>query len=428
MSILHLSQSDTGGGAALAAYRLHTALHRLGLDSRMLVQRKYSDDSAVQALRPRMDVLSRVRRVVKRRQMQGSVARYAPTRRHYTLFTDSRTLWDEEVFAQIGQPDLVHAHWTYDFVEMARLGAFTKGRVPLVWTHHDIAAVTGGCHCLGGCSRWQTGCGQCPELGSHDSQDLSAFTFARKQRVFPTLQAADLHHVAPSQWLKSLLERSPLYRHQPVTVIPNGVDTEVFRPSPTSPAREVLFDLHEPDTKIILFVAQAVDLPYKGFSVLMDALAQAHFPSNVICVSIGAGQVEAPSGVRHIALGSIQNLRWLAQCYSAADVFVIPSLDDNLPNTVLESIACGTPVVGFATGGIPDMVRSGLTGETVPTGDARALAEALRAMLDDDAKRAALRISSRDVAERDYSLPLQAARMQALYAQVRETWAQAYQH
>jgi glycosyltransferase involved in cell wall biosynthesis len=426
LTVLQLSQSDTGGGAALAAYRLHTALNAAGTESRMLVLRKHSDDPTVQTIRPHMDMLSRMRRILKRRQSQRAMARYAPTRRHYTLFTDSRAPWDEDVFAQMGHPDVLHAHWTYDMVEIARLGAFARGQMPMVWTHHDIAGMTGGCHYPGGCSRWQTGCGLCPELGSHDIHDLSAYTMVRKQRVFPTLQPADLHHVAPSQWLKTLLERSPLYKHLPVTVIPNGIDTDVFHPSPPLPARQVLFDLHEPDTKIILFVSHAVDLPSKGFSVLMDALHHAALPPNVVCVSIGAGKMTVPSNVRHIHIDSIHDPRLLAHCYSAADLFVIPSLDDNLPNTVLESLACGTPVVGFATGGIPDMVRSGVTGETVPTGDAAALAAALRALLDDDDKRSQLSRSCREVAVREYGLPLQAERMQALYASVHETWERAY--
>jgi glycosyltransferase involved in cell wall biosynthesis len=199
----------------------------------------------------------------------------------------------------------------------------------------------------------------------------------------------------------------------PVSVIPNSLDTTVFTPIKKAEARSTL---HLPiEAKIVLFVAGSLDRWHKGFSELEKAFRKMKTDLNTFLVSLGATTKALNDFPQHLHLGRIRDDRSLACVYSAADVFVIPSLQDNLPNTVLESLACGTPVVGFDTGGIPDMVRPGETGLLAPAGDVDALQHAIETLLENPNLRAELSHKARRVAEQEYSLAVQSGRYLELY-------------
>jgi glycosyltransferase involved in cell wall biosynthesis len=167
-----------------------------------------------------------------------------------------------------------------------------------------------------------------------------------------------------------------------------------------------------------LFVAGSTNNWRKGFVFLAEALAELTELSNLFLVSLGAGKPALNSHIDHLHLGYADNDRLLSFAYSAADVFVISSVQDNFPNTVLEALACGTPVVGFSVGGIPEMVRSGVTGLLAPPGDERALAGAISHLLENDATRAEMSSNCRLIAVEEYSLEVQAKRYIELYRSI----------
>jgi glycosyltransferase involved in cell wall biosynthesis len=272
---------------------------------------------------------------------------------------------------------------------------------------------TGGCHYDDGCGGFLSGCGRCPQLGSADPFDLSSMVWERKQLAFKAIDPARLRIVAPCGWMSDQVKKSSLLGRFCVTTIPYGIDTADFAPRDRHLARDVL-GLPR-DARVLLFAAESVTNRRKGFALLAEALEGLNEIPNLILISIGFGNPVIDSRIQHHHLGFVSNERLLSLIYSAADLFVIPSLQDNMPNTVLESLACGTPVVGFGVGGIVDMVRPGVTGLLVRAGDVVALRDAIARLLDDPASREYMAAECRRVAVKEYSRELQAERYVALY-------------
>ncbi len=272
---------------------------------------------------------------------------------------------------------------------------------------------TGGCHYDEDCGRFVECCGECPQLGSKDVHDLSRQIWRRKRNIFQRLEPEALHIVTPSLWLAEEAKRSSLLGRFSSSVIPNGLDTDSFSARDPSIARAVL-EVPE-NAKVVLFVAGSTDNWRKGFVFLANALSELPELPDLFLVSLGGGKPALNSRINHLHLGYADNDRLLSFAYSAADVFVISSVQDNFPNTVLEALACGTPVVGFSVGGIPEMVRSGVTGLLAPPGDERALAGAISHLLENDATRAEMSANCRRIATEEYSLEIQANRYIELY-------------
>ncbi len=191
------------------------------------------------------------------------------------------------------------------------------------------------------------------------------------------------------------------------------MDTEEFAPRDKNFCRD-LWSIPR-NTKVVLFAAESVANVRKGFKHLADAIAGLGQVENLLLVSVGGGKCELPANVRHLALGKVNNDRMLSTIYSAADVFVIPSLQESFGQTVTESMACGTPVVGFASGGIPDMVRPGQTGWLATTGDTESLRDAIFASLSDNGARIAMAVNCRRIAVEEYSMAVQSAAYLKLY-------------
>ncbi|NOS78162.1 MAG: glycosyltransferase [Nitrospira sp.] len=414
MKIVHLSASDIGGGAALAAYRLHRGLQRAGHDSSMLVAKRSSQDSSVLAFSPPNGLTVRIRRRFRRLLIDREFSRYRLSRPPgYEPFSDDRTPYGETVAAQLPPCDVVNLHWIAGFVDYQGLFGSLPGRTPIVWRLADMNALTGGCHYDDDCGQLGRGCGMCPQLGSGDREDLSRQVWLRKQKAFGALEPNQLHIVTLCRWMSVVVRESPILSRFPVTHIPNGVDLEEFSPRDRRLAREVLGIPHE--ARVVMFVSDQLTNRRKGFSLLIDALAGMTQCPNLVLMSVGKGQPPLAGGIPCLHFGHVNNDRWLSLIYSAADVFVIPSLQDNLPNTVLESMACGTPVIGFAVGGISDMVRDGLTGLMVPPRDVGGLRTTILGLLENPSMRASMSEQSRRIAVQDYSRELQVRRYLDLY-------------
>jgi glycosyltransferase involved in cell wall biosynthesis len=415
MKVTHIARHDNGG-ASRAAQRLHRGLLELGHESIMFVPEIFNEeqDPTVIPFRPRRDLLSRLRRRLRSRRISRSGARYRRSSPpSYGGFSDDRTPYRDELLTQLPSADVIHLHVMFQFVDYRTFLMTVPQQTPVVRTMHDMSFFTGGCHYDGGCGNYTNHCGGCPQLGSQDPEDLSHQIWKRKYSALSRVKPGRLHLVAPNRWLATEAKRSSLLHKFPITVIPYGLDTEVFRPRDRRAAREVL---GIPSTAfVVLFVAGSISHPLKGFALLAKALNGLRDQRDLLLVSVGGGAPPVEVQVPHLRLGHIGSDHLLPLVYSAADVFVIPSVDDNLPQTVLEATACGTPVVGFAVGGIPDMVRPGVTGWLVPPQDVDALRAAICALQQDPAKQAEMADNCRGIAVQEYALEVQARRHVELY-------------
>jgi glycosyltransferase involved in cell wall biosynthesis len=416
MRIVHINTFDYVNGASRAAYRLHDGLRRLGQDSGMYVLSKVTNDLAVKSYKQRNDFMSKLVRTVRRLHLRHATLRYdktAPPNR--TFFSDDRTIY-KDACEQIPKSDLIQLHWVTDFIDFKKFFAWLPSDMPLVWTLHDMANFTGGCCNDIGCGKFIQECGACPQLGSLNQLDLSRQVWQRKRGYYAALNRDQVHVVTPSRWLAEEVKRSPLLARFHRSVIPYALDTEIFQPRNRSVAREVLGIPQ--DAPVVLFVSSDVNSHLKGSQFLTQALAGIDDRSKLFLLSVGQGTSANFQKLRHAHFQNVQNDRLLSFIYSAADVFVAPSLGDNLPNTVLESIACGTPAIAFSIGGMPDLIRPGVTGLLATPGDSADLRAAIVRLLGDNDMRAEMSAHCRQVAIAEYDLSVQARRYLKLYEEM----------
>jgi len=348
MKILHINTVDTSGGAARAAYRLHRALLDANVDSKMLVRSRNSDDyTVVESAQNKLDkVLNIVRPVID----DFLLSKYP--NRNKTLFSPAYAPFSN-IAKRVEElnPDVVHLHWicgSYFPIE-----DLLKIKKPLVWSLHDNWAFTGGCHIKWECERYTDSCGQCPRLLSEVENDLSRKVFLRKQNVFD--QLPDLKIIGLSHWLSECAKRSQLFKNKDVITLPNALNTDSYSPVDKKLARTLLnLPLNK---KLVMFGAMnATSDINKGFNQLLEALN--HVPNDIELVVFGSSQPEQalPFKQQVHYLGHLYDDPSLRLVYSAADVMVVPSLQENLSNAIMESLACETPVVAFDVGGNQDLI------------------------------------------------------------------------
>ncbi len=404
-TILHISTADNTGGSARSARSIHDGLKRLGWRSRMLVANQTTTDEEVGPIWrwPAGRLLDRLCGEMTNRLSLQDV--FYPS-----SFLLSRHPWFRE--ADIVQLYNLHGGY-FSFTALARLSR----RRPIVWRLSDMWPLTGHCVYSYACERWKTGCGACPILSDYPAlrRDTTALLWRLKQRVYAN---SSLTLVAPSRWMAGLAEQSPLLNRFPIHVIPNGLDTNVFRPIPKATARERLG--LERETRLALFMVQRTTERRKGAAQLIEALtrltANPSCPLTVLVAGSGASEWAPDATCPVKRFHHLDDVEQLATLYSAADVFVLPSLADHLPNSLLESMACGTPAVTFGVGGIPEAARH-LETAYVAT-DLDDFARGIRLLLDQEALRSELGRNARRVAEQEFSLPLQAERFATLYQDI----------
>lgn len=318
----------------------------------------------------------------------------------------------------VQQADVLHLHWVNQGLLSLRgigqLGALGKR---MVWTMHDTWAFTGGCHIFTDCDRFRQSCGHCPYLRQPAPNDLSHQVLEKKRRFFPQ----NIQFVTCSAWLRDVALSSSLLAGRQVEVIPNPIDTNVFHPASESDRARWRREMGiAPEAKILLFVAMNLRDAHKGFRFLPEALhhLKAQQPDlRLEVVVLGKSEPEGLAALPYPvhALGLVHGAERLARIYGAADVFVTPSLADNLPNTVMESLACGTPVAAFRTGGIPEMVEHLREGFVARQGDSRELAEGIGWILSGIVPQEVLRENARQKVLREYANEVVAERYAALY-------------
>lgn len=411
---VHISTCDAFYGAAIAARRLHIGMQRTGYDSLMYVQRKtVDDDSIVQFKRKKGPIRNKIRRLRNIWLQQGY--RAASLSPGNGRFSDCRNIdrWCADDFPF--EADMVNLHWVTGFLDVPYFFAHSGRQLPVVWTLHDMNVFTGGCHYAGSCERYRHNCGSCPQLNSGRVNDFSRSTHERKETVLDQLDPRYLRIVCPSNWLQQKASKSSLLQRFDVTTIANGLDLDTFMPIDKTRARASLGI--PADSMAILFVAADVNESRKGMDLLRQAIALLKPRSNLYFLVAGNGNGLESYTDRFpvVKLGDIDSESCLANVYSAAEIYVSPTREDNLPNTIMEAMACGTAVVSFDVGGVPELVRQNKTGLLAEPENAKALARCLDDLLSDEHGRKSMQHLAREIALQEYDCRRQAKRYQALY-------------
>jgi glycosyltransferase involved in cell wall biosynthesis len=414
MRILQITSNDAKTGGAIAVTRLHEALLKQGHMSRIL---SFADV-------PVSDSVKRIERSLWWRGLDGIARRAGDTLALPNIFKPSVPM----IWRAIGEfrPDIIHLHWTYSYgLPLSMLPALTR-RYPLVWTFHDMYAFTGGCTNSLNCERWQTGCGDCPQLHGAPitsmlplRRDSTAQLWRIKRRLYEHSRFAV---VGPSRWMTELVKQSPLLAGKPVNHIPNGLDVDFWKPLDRT-ACKLTLDI-APDNKVLLFVGKPDNVfAYPGrCAVLRQSLAdlrklmsQSAVRVTLLLVGEG-GQGFTVDGYDVVAVRAVTNLTMLRICYNAADVLIDPTQFDNLPGVIQEAMACGTPVVASNVGGVPDMIRHQETGYLAQQNAPREFAIAVRDLLRDHELWSGMSQRARQVATDQFHNEVVSQKMISVYA------------
>ena len=403
MNILHVNQSDISGGAAIAAYRLHQGLTKQNIHSRLLVDKSKSNS----------DLVSEISR---RRYVEGLTGRLGyHLGLNYTSLLSSFNIPKHPLYVE---SDILNFHNLHgDYFNYLAIPALTRNK-PAVLTLHDMWAFTGHCAYSLECDRWKTGCGNCPHLSAYPSvgRDNTRLEWKLKRWSF---NQSNLAIVSPSKWLADLASKS-LLKDFSIYHIPNGIDTDVYKPLDFEVCRAALGI--PKNRKVILFVAQSLKDIRKGGDLLVSALQKLPntIKSEIVLVAVGerSNALASLLDIQTISLGYVGGDRLKAIAYSAADIFICPTRADNLPLVLQESMACGTPMVSFDVGGVPEVVREGITGLLAKAEDSSDFSKKIIQLLTDKQLKQKMTDSCREIALKEYALKLQAERYSEVYQKI----------
>jgi len=353
MKIIHLSTDDYTGGASIAAYRLHSFLLSKSVISTMLVLKNTTTEqlniikfnsTLKDKIKARIIAILNKRKKLIYSEKQG-------------LFSIPHIGSKVENHKNVLEADIIVLHWiNRNFLNIKNIETVLKLGKPVFWVLHDMWAMTGGCHHSFTCDKYITHCGNCPHLLKPSSKDASFHLFEKKINSF--IPYRNLEIITPSKWLGNCAKESKLFSNHKIHVIPNLLNTNDFKPINRNEARK-LFNLPEDKTLILFGAIAGLENPYKGWSYLMDCLNQIS-NKNISAVILGTDynqEIANNLSLPLYFLGHLRDKQSICMLYNAVDIFVSPSLADNFPNTILESLACGIPVVGFNIGGIPDLIK-----------------------------------------------------------------------
>jgi glycosyltransferase involved in cell wall biosynthesis len=426
MRVVHIARSDCQGGAARSAFRLHQGLRSLGHKSVMLVQEKYSQDGDVHVTPTREADEKAMQRL---RWIENRAIRQNRSELSSTFFSLNEPGWELSAHPDIAEAEVINLHWMAGFQSPRSLASLLGLGKPVVWTLHDQRPFTGGCHFTAGCSRFENDCVDCPQLRLDDAHLPAAQLTDTEQYLGKTSVAL----ACPSEWMAAQAERSRVFQGLRRKVIPYSVETDLFQPRPKRELRKAL--ALDEDATCLLFGADNANEKRKGFHHLMAALElcqrDAMFADQVrdgrvalICLG-HPGNSTSGLNLPIINTGYLTNDELISRWYAAADIFVLPSVEDNLPNTVLESMSSGLPVVAFASGGIPELVRENETGKLAPVGNVAALAAAIISLATDEKLRHRFGTNARAIALKDHQLTTQAKRYLDYYASLAQQGARS---
>lgn len=402
MNVLILSTYERSGGAAIAALRLLHAFQKNGVNASMLVRKNLTFGG----------------KRVQKQSLPSIWERLVIATVHNRFST--RNLWaidtaccGEDITSteEYQNADVIHLHWiNQSFLSFKTLEKIVKSGKKIVWTMHDAWNATGICHLTLECKNHLSECGNCQYLSHPSPSDLSHKVWKKKKALYA---AGNIQFVTCSRWLMEEVKRSSLLASQNVTSIPNPLDTNFFMPQNKMLARKML-QLPE-EKKLLLFVAQNVNNPYKGMKYLFEAVKKSR-RNDVTLLMLGNAEGVNFEGVETIALGYLSEQEKIRAAYNAADAFILPSLSENLPNTIMEAMACGTPSVAFRVGGIPEMIDHMENGYLSDCQDSSDLSRGIEYVLKEE-NAARLSAACREKVLKEYSEKSVVERYLSLYGQ-----------
>lgn len=403
MKILHLNVSDILGGASIAGYRLHEGLLAQGLTSNLLIGFPKTNSNHVATV-PRISWTEK--RLLFLSYRLGL---------NYTHITSSFDI-PKHPFYQAA--DILNFHVLHGgYFNYLAISQLTKHK-PAIYTLHDMWSFTGHCAYSYDCDRWKTGCGRCPYPETYPTiqRDNTHWEWKLKDWVY---SHSNLTIVAPSQWLTEQAKQSMLNRFA-IHHIPYGIDTEAYQPLDTEKCRSILGI--PPGKHVLMVGAENLNDSRKGGDLLLKALQALPDSLKTSCLLLVLGNggelLSETVGISSLNLGFVGSDRMKAIAYSAADLFIFPTREDNLPLVLQESMACGTPMVSFKIGGVPDLVRPGLTGYLASPENTTDFCNGIIQLLEDKTLREQLSQHCREIALTEYPLSLQAKSYVELYQQV----------
>lgn len=416
MNVVFINTSDSSGGAAIACSRLHKALEKhTNVRGKILVQEKKTDNPAVVTI---ADTTIKKQLVWARFITERLLfLPYEKSKAIRFLFNRGIIGVDISKHPLVQKADVIHLHWVnFGFLSTRSIKKLLALGKPVVWTFHDMWPFTGGCHHSGDCENYQIACGNCKFLNKPGDNDISHQDWFSKKTAYTV---DNFTAVGCSDWLSGRARQSSLLADFKVESIPNPLDTAVFYPMDKSDARR---QLGLPTQKhLILFAAMRVNAPMKGFSYFQEALLwlkeqQPNLSEQVELLVFGQADEQVLSQLPFPAhqLGHLSDPAKISLAYNAASVFVTPSLEENLPNTIMESFACGTPAVGFSIGGIPEMIDHQENGFLADYRSVSSLAEGIRWTLENN-KDGDLSVKARQKVMTTYAEDIVAARYFQLY-------------
>ena len=415
MKILLLSTFELQGGAAIACKRLLQAFEKQGISAKMLVRDKQTDDERVCSIYEKQPKWFGKFRFLRERLVIWLNNGFS----RHNLFAVSiaNTGYRIDRHPLVKWADVIHLHWVNQgFLSLKSIAKLSSLGKPVVWTMHDQWAYTGICHYTGGCLKYYTQCQACAKLKHACKKDLSRCIFKKKAEIY---RSGKITFLGCSQWIAEEARKSALCHESRICSIPNAIDCTVYGKKNKAEVRQ---SLHLPtDKKLLLFGACKVTDDRKGFNYLKEACEylsrrEKISKDELLIVVFGGNSEEIaallPYPVYHV--GYIRDAEKMIDLYNAVDLFVIPSMEDNLPNTIMEAMACGIPCVGFDVGGIPEMIDHRQNGYVAEYKNADDLANGIHWILE-EADPEILSTNARKKVEQSYSEEIVAKQHITLY-------------
>lgn len=411
MKVVHFSTTDVLGGAAQATYKLHKELVNQGINSKMFVKNIYSpkplfvtelkrkNTTYENKIKPRLQKYFN-----KKLQHRYQVPKHIP-------FSWNTLLPEYNIdIPEISEADIIGLYWIGEFLSPELISNFKK---PIVWRLSDIWPFSGGCHYPGNCNNFKNGCGNCHYFKHPHKNDFSRTLISKKQKYWNSL---DLTIAAPSNWIANLASESSLFKNNKIQVIKTGVDENHFKPL----AKNILRKAYNIDEgkQFILFGADSSTDERKGIQYLIKALKKyTEKEKKNIALGIFGGKYDSSIdnlGFEVHYFGYVNEI-FLPIIYNISDLFIAPSLEENLPNTVIEAMSCGIPAITFEIGGLPDLINHGINGCMAQPKNADDLFECIKLGLN---KKNELGIEARKTIINDFTQKKQAYEYIKLYSQI----------
>lgn len=411
MKVLHINTLDAGG-AANACLRIHKSLQLKGVESKVLVLHQTKSGQDIYSFKDfikkkkAQHYLGRLKKLIR----TAIINEFYEEHDRIGFFSLIETFYDVASHPLVKWADIINLHWIGDFVDLPSF--FLKIDKPVVWTCHDMNPMTGGCHYFGTCYKYKSNCLSCPKLNNH-FQHLASENMKRK--AFFYNQVSNLQFVANSSWVEESLKLSNITKEYKCELIHYPIFNHDFFVINKVEARA---KLKLEDKKVVLFVAQDIDSHNKGLHFLLRAMDKINtILSNVLLIIVGNGKLMHDNALdNYLHFSFVESTEKLRIIYNASDVFVIPSIDEAFGQTCLEAMMCGLPVVGFDSGGIPDMIENGKNGYLIEKGNVDELSESIIKLLDNDNKMAEMGNISVEIAHHKFSSDRQAQKYINLYA------------